>query len=244
MKRLLELAACASLLALATTAHAEGINLSWDDCGSHGVSSKTFACDSNAGSAFVLFGSFVPPAGTTAITGEEIVLDIGSVSAVLPSWWSFQYPGMCRQYGAAANTYFPVGPFSCADYWTGQAQGGIASYIMNYSGLACRARMRLVFAVPGSSAGPLDPELEYYAFRLSISRAKSVGAGACEGCADPVTLWLLEIKITQPVGLGDYRLWGSLEGSLTTWQGKNPYASCLFVPARNTTWGAIKAQYR
>lgn len=239
------------VLAPASLAHAAGINLSWDDCGEFGVCAKYFACDTNAGASFTLVGSFVPPEGTTAITGEEITLDFGlprpdgpAPSERLPSWWQFFNAGACRRGALVASIDLSALPDPhCADYWlSSSAQGGLAAYHVGYGEVASRARVQLVFAVPMGAASPLDPALEYYAFRLSILRSATAGTGSCEGCAVPMLLSLTEIKISQPFGVGDHRISVPLHNTTVHWN-QDPW-SCLPVPARNSTWGAIKGQYR
>src|SRR5438876_5543541 len=43
-----------ALMLAANLAFADGINLSWDDCGASGATLKTFACDTNSGAPFTL----------------------------------------------------------------------------------------------------------------------------------------------------------------------------------------------
>lgn len=231
-------------LALATNVHAAGINLSWDECGVYGNQNKAFACNTNTGAALALYGSFVSPGGTTAITGVEAILDFGSINGPLPSWWAYKNAGACRQSAASASANFTGGPFSCADYYAGQAAGGLAWYTMSYGGNPCRARMGILFAVPATLAIPMDPDVEFYAFALFLSRTMTVGTGACAGCLDPVAIVLNEVKLTQPVGVGDFRLQNPNDRNFVSWQGGEPWRSCLWVPVRNNTWGSLKSLYQ
>ena len=245
MKKLLLL--CGALLAFsATVASAEGINFAFNDCGLNGLANKTFACASNTGTN-LLIGSFIAPAGSTAITGEEIVIDLQSASAALPAWWTFKNTGTCRQTAFTTNADFSGGPFSCADYWAGQAAGGFSAFNPNIvPGQLNRARILMVYAVPPALAGPVDETLEYYAFKLSFSNAKTVGTGACAGCVDPVCIVLNEIKLTQPVGVGNYRIQNPADGNFATWQGGviGSGGCPAATPARNATWGSVKSLYR
>ncbi|MCC6651256.1 MAG: hypothetical protein IT348_08935 [Candidatus Eisenbacteria bacterium] len=235
------LLAALSLVLAASPALGAGVNLAWNDCGQAGQVNEAFACNTNTG-AHVLVGSFVPPAGTTAITGEEIVIRLVSASNPYPSWWHFKNTGSCRQSSLAANADFIAGPYSCADYWAGQAAGGIASYQVFSSSIPTRAKLLMVFAVPPNLAMPVNEELEYYAFKLSINNAKTVGTGACDGCLDPVCIVLNEIKLTQPVGVGNYRLQNPAYSYYATWQGGVVSGGCpAATPARNRTWGAVKS---
>ncbi len=237
------LALFALLLAPVPVAQAAGVNLSWNDCGVAGTELKSFACDTNTGASFVLVGSYIPYAGSTAITGNEVVIDIASQYSPLPDWWKFKNAGSCRQTAISASADFTsFGSGLCADYWSGLAAGGISAYITPYASADCRARLLIIFATAIANAGPVDENLEYYSFRLSITRAKTVGTGSCAHCLAPAMIVLDEIKLTQPAGVGDYRIQNPANRNFVEWQGG--YSSCGWVPTRNTTWGAIKSQYR
>jgi hypothetical protein len=248
MKKTLLLSA--ALLALsASVASAAGINFGWGDCGADPLTAnKNFACNSNTLTGGRLVGSFIPPAGTTGISGEEIVIDLQSASSVLPTWWQFKNVGTCRQTAFTVNADFTTGASpTCNDYWVGQASGGFTQFDPNVVvGQTNRARIKVLYAVPPSLAGPVDENLEYGAFNLNISGAKTVGAGACVGCADPVCLVLNEIRLTQAVGLPNYRLQSPALRNYATWQGGAiGVGGCpAVVPAQNRTWGSVKSLYR
>ena len=239
------LVALAMLAGFALPCHAAGINLSWDDCGAAGGANKTFACDVNTGASFVLVGSFSAPDGSTAITGTEVAVDISSVTAELPNWWQFFAGEACRRTSLSASADFVSFPYAaCQDLWAAQAIGAVAAYIHPYGSLRCRSRLIAFFAWPQEYWAPVESGVEYYAFRIAIARDKTVGSSACAGCLAPVALVLNEIKLTQPTGVGNFRIQNPSERNYVSWQGGDPWQSCLFVPARNSTWGAIKAQYR
>ena len=222
---------------------AEGLNLLWSDCAlGTGVQNKTFACNSNTG-ANTLVGSYIPPAGTTAVTGMEAVIDLLAEGATYPDWWSFKNTGTCRQTALSANSGFVSGPFACTDYWAGGASGGLTAFTSGFSGNANRARIMALFSVAPLAAGPLDSGLEYYAFNLLITNAKTVGTGACAGCANKVCLVLNSIKLTQPVGVGNFVISDEATSRTATWQSEVA-ATCIPVPVRNRTWGSVKALYR
>ena len=44
-----------------------------------------------------------------------------------------------------------------------------------------RARLRIQGAVPFESRAPVDPSSEYYAYKVSLLHAKTVGTGSCVG---------------------------------------------------------------
>ncbi len=241
MKKTLLLSA--ALLALsASIASAAGLNLSWTACGSAGLANKTFACNVNTGAAETMVASYVAPAGSQGITGMEAVIDLQSSTATLPAWWQFKNVGTCRQTALSA---LPAGAACDGDYWAGQASGGITAYITPYAAAANRARLLIIYAVPSTLAAPIDADVEYFAFTASVSHAKTVGAGSCAGCADPVCIVLNEIKLTQAVGVGDFRIQNAAARNFVTWQGGVVSGGCpAVVPTQNRTWGAVKSLYR
>lgn len=248
MKRIAPLCLIAALiLAPAEFAHAAGVNLSWDACGSEGADSKGFACDTNTGESFTLWCSVVPPEGTTAVNGVEIVVDVIRCYELLPDWWQFKNTGACRQTALSATANLAwMNSNVCTDYWAGQAQSLLASYTSGFMyNIYGRGRIYMIAAIPTSLAAPLDSSLEYAMMMLTITRAKTTGAGSCQGCNIPAGIYLTEIKLTQPVGVGDYRISSPAGHMSVGWQMavEGTYFQCG-DPVRNSTWGAIKAQYR
>ncbi|MFN8589520.1 MAG: hypothetical protein U0704_17140 [Candidatus Eisenbacteria bacterium] len=226
----------------ASLVSAASVNLAWNDCiGDGGVQNKTFACASNTGN-HDLYGSFVPPAGITAMTGLEAVLDLLTADPAFTNWWRMFSAGSCRQSSLSVN-FFP-GPnmANCVDYWQSQASGGIGAYTVGFGGTTNRARILLVGATAPANATSVDPNLEYYGFTLRINSAKTVGTGACTGCTDKVCIVLNSINLTQPVGVGDQKITSGVN-QIATWQSENS-STCLPVPARNRTWGQVKSLYR
>ena len=235
---------CSALLAVsASVASAAGLNLAWTTCGPSGLANKSFACTSNTGSN-VMHGSFIAPEGTTAITGNEMVLDLQSASANLPAWWSMFTATSCRPAALSANFVSP-GP-DCVDYWSGQASGAVGAYnTAIVPGATNRARILLVAAVAPSNAAPLDADVEYYSFTMTVTNTKTAGATGCAGCLDPVCIVLNEIKLTQPAGVGDIRIQNPAARNYVTWQNGVVTGGCpAATPARNATWGQVKSLYR
>ncbi|MFN8589521.1 MAG: hypothetical protein U0704_17145 [Candidatus Eisenbacteria bacterium] len=245
MKKTLLLSAV--LLAVsASLASAAGLNLYWTSCGAGGAANKSFACNSNTATAHKLYGSYVAPAGTTAITGNEMVVDLVSSTASLPAWWSMFTPSSCRPTALSANFIDATGVSGdCIDYWQSQASGGVGAYTAGFGGQPNRARVLIVAAVAPANAVPVDVDAEYYSFTLSISNTKTVGSGSCAGCTDPVCIVLNEIKLTQPAGVGDFRIQSPATRNYVTWQGGVVAGGCpAVVPAQNRTWGQVKSLYR
>ena len=238
---------CSVLLAFsATVASAAGINLSWTKCAGEGsgTQNRTFACASNSGSQTAV-GSLIAPAGVTGASGNEVVLDIQSGGTALPLWWAFKNAGTCRQNSMSLNFVADGGNTVCVDEFGGGGAGGIGAYTIGFLGNPTRARMTAAIAT--AAPGPLDADVEYFAFNMLINNLKTVGTGACAGCSVPVCLILNSIKITQGVGVGDYFLSqaGAPGSNIVTWQGGNVGGGgCSATPAKNATWGSVKSLYR
>lgn len=241
-----------ALTAIAPRAHATGVNLAWNDCGNFGSCNQIFACDTNGPGVFTLVGSFVPPEGVTQFTGEELVVDFLANGAQIPDWWQFKNTGTCRQTAFNASVDFFSGPDHCLDYWQGQGAGGIAAwrvgaavgpgYPANYG------RLLMAFAVPPNLVTGLNANAEYYAFKLTFTKAKTVGTGACAGCDVPVAAMFSSCRLVQPAGVGDYQLTQWQDWAFASWQNAtyNVYDvgySCPPVPVKNKTWGSIKSLY-
>lgn len=252
MKRLL-LSASALLVAItvSSVAHAAGINMAWTDCKADGgPSNRAFACNTNTGTN-TLVVSFVAPAGVTAMSGNELVIDVISTTSPLPNWWQFKNASTCRQTALSTNFVPPGSLINCIDAWSGQAAGGIGAYTQTAPGggwsipsinEAQHARMVIAIATP--APGPIDVDLEYFSGNVLINNSKTVGTGACAGCTDPICIVLNSLKITQDVGLGDFTLSTPVtaNSNMVTFQGSG--ADCNAVPVRNTTWGSVKSLYR
>ena len=242
MKKILLL--CGALLALsASAALAAGINLSYNDCGTFGTETRTFACNNNTGTNTTV-ASYVAPAGVNEFLSVESELEIQSDSATLPDWWKYKNAGTCRIAALTSSADFTAGPFNCADFWAGGATGSIASYIVGYNG-PNRAYCKLVWAVGASARGPLTADVEYYAYKLSWNNSKSIGLGSCAGCLTGVCVNLRNIKLVQPSVLNDNRLLTNpANRAYVRWQTATDVACLGATPARNSTWGSVKALYR
>jgi hypothetical protein len=216
---------------------AAGINLSWDDCGSHGASNKTFACNSNVGSD-VLVASFIPPDSISQFVGLYAELEVQVADATLPNWWSHG-TGLCRgTTGLSVSFDFTAGPFSCTDAFTGQAVGGFA-YDIGYL-LPNQARLRVQCAVPYDAPIALTSTAEYYAFKTNLLHGKTTGASSCSGCANPSALTLLSIQLFQHELLrNDPTLVLPLSGTTVTWQ-----VQAVMTPNEAASWGTLKALYK
>ncbi len=219
-----------------------GINLSWNDCGTAGAASATFDCNSNSGLPFSMLASFTPPAGVTQFLGMTAQLDV-KVGATLPDWWRHGAAECRGTTGMSTSFDFTAGPFTCADFYVGQAAGGTA-WDSGFQS-ANRGRLRVTCAVPIDNRGPVDSATEYYAFKVNLARSKTLGGGSCAGCSQEACIVFNSIQLFQPPDQNnDPVLTTPKDRNYVTWQ-NSAVANCpSSTPVRNTTWGTIKGLYR
>jgi hypothetical protein len=235
------LVALSSGLALAQT---PGVNLSWTDClaTSGGGLTMTSTCLSNFETQKSLQGSFFAPVGINALNGNDIIMDISTLTDPLPCWWNFTVAPRAAGYDMAFN----LPPASCADYWggiLGGPSGGTSARLI--SGLTNRIRIVGLVAIDATQATPVPDGVEFYSFTFRLKFAATVGA--CTGCLSPACFKLNLIRLTQ-TGLPFVELTtaASPGRDFVTWQGGAiGGAGCpAAVPTVNKTWGSVKALYR
>ncbi len=250
MRRIFAL--CVPLILLASTAHAgAGVNIRWTDCfGDGGAINRNFACDTNTGQ-HVLVCSFELGQPILQAGGNEVVVDLASAGPSLPAWWLLKNAGTCRQSALSVN--FTPAPVSACQDWTGTVDGGgIGAYNIGQFG-ANTARLKVAMAVPLNAYTDLVAGQEYFSHNIVIRNDKTVGAGACAGCATPVCIVLQSIRITTAVPQNDRQLMVPTNGTdsnYASWQGGAGVVTYLgsgcpaATPTRQQTWGAVKALYR
>ncbi len=235
------LLALALLAASATLATAEGLMLRWQDCsGDGGVQNRTFACDTNTGSN-TLVASFILDTGLSQVNGDELVLDLASTSGTLPDWWRFRTAGSCRQLALTIAAHDGIG---CPDLFALQASMNIASYVVGTFG-PNTARILSVNAVAPGFEVDLTGGQEYAFAKWSISNVKTVGTGACSGCAIPVCILFSITHITTVGDLNNIIISNAAFplSNFASWQNAASSA-CVRTPAQKSTWGAVKSLYR
>ena len=236
------LLALSLLAATGTAASAFGLNLRWTACaGDGGEQNRAFACDTNSGSN-VLAASFVLPFDLAQVNGNELVVDIATSSSVLPAWWQFRQIGTCRQAELTIAAHNGAG---CPDVFLGKGSSmNIAAYQFPIQS-ANRARLLCVNAVPEFDVVHLLGLQEYAIARWTITNAGTVGAGSCAGCTVPACILFASANITMIGNANNTKLTTeeSPGSSFVTWQGGGENCPAV-VPARKSTWGAVKSLYR
>lgn len=252
-----------ALCCFAPIAHAaQGVNLRWDAClGGGGAFNKSFACDTNAGSE-QLYVSFELDSTLASIKDLECNLWYSTAIGTPGSWWQFKNVGTCRRNALTLTASNPAPGEACADWATVPALGTFVSVIPNYSGSGLT---RLMLVSSSASTATLVPGQEYFALRLTISHASTVGTAACGGCTTPVCLGVEGLYLTDSGGRRhDIATETAHLSSVASWQGSSPSSYFIHttgatpsqnrdlrilecaaaVPTRNHTWGAIKSLYQ
>ncbi len=258
-----------TLALLAPMAHAtDELHLRWDACsGDGGTYNKTFACDVNTGTD-VLVASYRLDSPASPVAALEAGISIGSVGAVIPSWWQFKNTGTCRATSLALDAVPPPTAANCLDLWGGNAAGGIAQYTTGTTAFpppyTNSALVKLVLAVPEAMSFTVPANQEVFAFRLVINHARTVGSPSCAGCGEPMCLGFSYASLTPTSGTPRRLISGEdtpLNGSRATWQpggsasaiaggwptGHSAYGWVVCeaaTPVRDRTWGTIKSLYR
>lgn len=261
------LLACLSGLGFAQSpAHPVSTNLSWDQCAGDGyVGDRAFECNLNSG-VDVLFASLVIHEGNRhGVVAVECVLDFTPTSAVAPDWWQVN-SGMCRPFGISASGEIPDESAHCLPWYWEAAPMASTLFDMDY---APEGRMyaRVGVVLTGTLAtATLLAGQEYTLFKLRLTHSKSVGAGACTGCAVPTCIGLSWLNLERAAPDED-ELFAGAGLNTVTWQGAYVAAypieppgpwipwvgfshtnrlDCTLapVPTRGRTWGLLKAMYR
>jgi hypothetical protein len=243
---------CGALLVFAAPAFAAGfINMQWTDCPpGGGVVNVNNTCTTNSGAVGTLVTSFQPPVDLPQFLGCAGVIDLQTNAAPLNPWWHAEVGG-CRASKVSVSFDFSSGPFSCIDFWQGQAAGGMDYAVPSPGVAAPSARIRTIQAVPASGIGPifvLDPTAqtpnEYYAFKITISKLLSTGTGACAGCLDKACFVFNSMSLSQPAPVPDVNLTTGPAQYATYNNGPGSGLCPGATPTQKSTWGSVKALYR
>ncbi|MBI1799920.1 MAG: hypothetical protein HYR73_09595 [Candidatus Eisenbacteria bacterium] len=242
---------CGALLMFAAPAFSTGfINMMWVDCPlGPGFVNVSNTCTSNGPApAGTLVTSFGPPVDMPLFLGCAGVIDLQTSAVALSPWWHMETGG-CRAGKISFSADFTLGPFSCIDPWGGLASGGI-DYATPSPGLltANSARIRTLQAVgtpvPITVLDGLGNTNEYYAFKVTISKALSTSVGSCAGCLDKACFVFNSLRLSQPAPVPD-KVVTSGPQQYTTYNLGTGTAVCPHdTPTRRSTWGSVKSLYR
>ena len=174
------------------------LRLAWNGCEANGgTQTRTFACNTNAGSADVLEASFIAPAGVDNATGFEAEIEIvGDEFEDLASWWRLDPGTGCRSTSLSTDLV-TLTPLSCEQAGAGMGWvGGARMYGPIAGKLPNRGRIRILGAVAPPNF-TLVAGTEYTLFNLRVNHSRTVGTGSCSGCGDNVAFLFRWLRITQ-----------------------------------------------
>jgi hypothetical protein len=141
-----------------------------------------------------------------------------------------------------------ITPASCFDTWNGQDAPAVVAYLVTFNTPTMppnRARIIGSVAIPRSAAVSATVGTEYHLMALRINGTRTVGPGACTGCATPVCLSFVLLSLSEAPAT-TYYLNSPLYNNYITWQdgGVTGNGCPGATPALNRTWGQLKSIYR
>jgi len=242
MKKIVTFVAALMTFGASASMAAGGLNLFWNGCSDGGVSTQTFACDANTGSAFTLYASLILPQDMPFFAATSVIIDIRFSSPSIPAWWQ-TLNGQCSANRISESYDSANFVTNCPDIWQGQVN---LSVFQAQQGVFAANSLRL----NGGAAVPAGNEIDHIAdgtewvvCKVSIGRAKTVGTGSCAGCNIGTCIVLNECKSQEPGDYGDCTITQPAVSNFATWQVGGP--SCpAATPAQSRTWGAVKNLYR
>lgn len=251
MKKVITLTVAMLSLA-ASFAFAQGsISLYVGDCGAGTTTnSVTNACTSNTGSALSVVGSCVLPSDIADFISAGAVMDVQTDAATIPDWWRGDQTG-CRT-GAMTALMDNTVASSCATIWDSGSTVAVFQVMATDPSRTGndvpvnRVRFNAVGALTVAAPLTADGTTELGVVKFSVSRAKSVGTGACTGCSAAACLVLNEVNLLHetsglpPVVITN----GSTTNRMVTYNSGLSLVCPDAVPVRNHTWGSVKALYR
>ena len=235
--------------------------LGWGDSPTNGApTTRVFDCKSNSGVS-TLVVSVVPTADIPGVAGFSVALTAwvggeGEISPCcgpwlpppLPPYWDLG-PGGCRAGAISASAGFQGGPdpnpvldplgsaLFLAKPWFLETSLNVPGALPESSTVG---RYAMEGVLDGTTADLLAGH-EYYLATITLRHTKAAMPGGCSGCCTSVRFSPV-IRLT---GTG-----GSLLATITgqdppgVWQGFSGQGACEVVPARTSTWGALKSVYR
>ena len=206
---------------------APGLNLSWDECGTLGVSAKSFSCDTDSGED-VLVASFVAAPDMPAFSFVRAYFEIRFDTPFPPPWWSFDPWNLGCRFGYLSPTTDAFGIQGCAVPWM-PAKLRLVTAKTSVDGTRALVLFTMV-----REAGALPLETEIFLFKVFLTHK---GTLVCEGCDQGVEIAFTELAVSQGTGPAIYSLLGPAQRNVVTWNGG-------LVPTRPTSWGQIQALYR
>jgi hypothetical protein len=175
---------------------------------------------------------------------------------VIPPWWKLA-TGDCRSGAVSASGDFTTFPQAvCLNPWLAGVPFGGVGISTHASGspedpVPNSTRIHVAYVTPSPIA--LSAGVRYLAFVIRIDTRKTVGAAACQGCANSACLHLGSI-VVDGAAEGGRTIDQPIHNRVLTWQCAagvtegfpivcSGPAMCV-TPAITRTWGGIKSFYR
>ncbi len=227
----------------ATPSRAQGLSIAWQDCrppAGSGFDTQNYGCQSSI-ATLPLFPAFTLAVPVDSVYAMELVIDVDVAADPLPAWWRMD-PGQCRANGWAADASLSG---SCSDPWGGVGTASAQGWLPSQPGNNSRhGRLLVAASVLPEEAVSLEALVPYTACRVILRTNETLN---CEGCATPACFVFNSLLLRRLPGSSVEEVLivvaESPGGNMVTWQGGSG-ADCQAVPARRTTWGAVKALYR
>lgn len=220
---------------------AEELWLRWFECASSGVQANVFSCPVPTLPRAMVVAA-CPAADVEQVVGTTMVLDVLADAATLPNWWQLG-PGGCRAGRLDADADFSQ-VFGCADAWSAAGVALIQVYGLRPGGGPNELRLVVAGGVPAAGAVVM-PGGEPRAIARLVMDLADAPTTTCSGCGLGACIVLNSVELVRLPGApgGNVTLvQPASDGSnFAIWQSG---AACVTVPARNRSWGQIKAMYR
>ena len=262
------LASAASLLVIlaagvaAADGFQSGTRIRWNACyGDGGAINRDFACNTNTGSE-QLVCTFTLSAPVDSVYQMDAIVRLAFAGGAVPPWWMFRTAGACRGTSLGASTAAPATASACIDWAEGR--DALLTYQPN-SFAPYLSQIEVLTPFIGYAPYDLVAGQEYFVFSAIINHQKTVGTGSCAGCTLGGCMGFVAARLFRsatgtympvPEPSGDV-LVGPIpgDGQAAMWQGGAGIAIPNYggagytycpgaTPARNRTWGDVKALYR
>lgn len=214
--------------------------LTWREClDDDGQLLQTFACNTNVGTRVLVVAAELAQPSTDLIGFEADIELFSPTVSTLPVYWQ-PPPSGCsveRFHVALGATSSCITPFA------GVGNAAVTRFTPDLDGDPRRAMVRVVGASPEPVAS--GPGSRTGLFELTVHAQRSVGTGACEGCATPVALIVRSLRLVRgaagsgAISAPDLELVASSAHNAAFWQ-----AVVGVVPTQRASWGRIKTAYR
>ncbi|MEQ1833846.1 MAG: hypothetical protein ABL977_12390 [Candidatus Eisenbacteria bacterium] len=190
-----------------------------------------------------LFPALRLEAAVDSVLSAEVVIDVEVATDPLPTWWHME-PGGCHSTPPGWVASLATSS-TCTDPWAGAGSASVQGWLVGTPGASTR-HARLLVAVGGlpGTLATLDAGVGYSLCRIALRSDNSL---TCEGCSVPACLVFNSVLVRRlPGSTPESLVFSTPEAAgrnMIVWQGGTG-ADCQAVPARRSTWGAVKALYR